>query len=98
VAITSLLAFLELERSCGVLFLQHESKKASIFVNEGSVIDVDSDPPGESAIGSLTNLLGWPDGSFEFCFQSVERADTIGKSTTALLMECARLQDENSRL
>jgi len=96
VAIMSLLGFLELERSSGVLCLQHESKKASIFVSEGNVLDVETEPAGESAIDSFTSLLGWPDGTFEFSFQLVDRANAIGMSTTALLMECARLQDEDS--
>jgi hypothetical protein len=96
VAIMSLLGFLELERSSGVLSLQHESKKASIFVSEGNVLDVVAEPAGESAIDSFTSLLSWPDGTFEFSFQSVDRANAIGMSTTALLMECARLQDEDS--
>ena len=98
VAIMGLLGFLELERSSGVLSLQHESKKASIFISEGSIFDVETEPAGESAIDSFTSLLSWPDGTFEFSFQSVDRANAIGMSTTALLMECARLQDEESRL
>ena len=98
VAIMSLLGFLELERSSGVLSLQHESKKASIFISEGSILDVETEPAGESAIDSFTSLLSWPDGAFEFNFQSVDRANAIGMSTTALLMESARQQDEDSRL
>ena len=100
VAITSLLGFLELERSSGVLFIQHESEKASIFVYEGSVVDADieSESESESAMDSLAKMLSWADGTFEFSFQTVDRADAIGMSTTALLMECARKQDENSRL
>ena len=98
VAIMGLLGFLELERSSGVLSLQHESKKASIFISEGSIFDVEAEPAGESAIDSFTSLLSWPDGTFEFSFQSVDRANAIGMSTTALLMESARQQDEDSRL
>ena len=97
VAIMSLLGFLDLERSSGVLSVQHESKKAAIFVSEGSVFDVDCEPAGESALESLTSLLGWLEGDFEFSFQSVDRADAIGMTTTSLLLECARLLDEDSR-
>ncbi len=92
-----LLGFIELERSSGVMSLQHESKKASIFISEGSILDVETEPAGESAIDSFTSLLSWPDGTFEFSFQPVDRVNAIGMSTTALLMECARLQDEDSR-
>ncbi len=97
VAIMSLLGFLELERSSGVLSLQHDSKRASIFVSEGNVLDVETEPAGESAKDSFNGLLSWPEGTFEFSFQSVDRANAIGMSTTALLMECAQLQDEDSR-
>jgi len=98
VEITSLLGFFELERSSGVLALQHESEKAFIFVREGTVVDVDNESAGEeSALDSIVSLLRWPDGTFEFNFQSVDREDALGMSTTSLLMECARRNDEESQ-
>ena len=97
VALPSLLGFFELERASGVLRLERDSKTAALFVREGRILDVESEPVAPSATEALASLLEWPDGAFEFKFQSVERADAIGKSTTALLMECAQRSDESSR-
>ena len=56
-----------------------------------------SGAPASSPIESLADLLEWPEGAFEFSFQMVERDDAVGQSTTAVLMECARISDERSR-
>ena len=97
VGLPSLLGFFELERASGVLRLERDSKTAALFVREGCIVDVESEPAGASATDALADLLGWSDGAFEFTFQSVDRADAIGQPTTALLMECARRSDESSR-
>ena len=98
VGLASLLAFLELERSSGVLGIERDSNKVTVFVQDGRILDVESDAPDSSPIDSLADLLEWPEGAFEFSFQAVERDDAIGQSTTGLLMECARISDERSRL
>ena len=97
VGLPSLLGFFELERASGVLRLERDSKKAALFVREGSILDVESEPAAPSASEALAGLFEWPDGAFEFTFESVERTDVIGMPTTALLMECARRSDEGSR-
>jgi len=97
VALPSLLAFLELERSSGVLAIEQDSNKAAVFVQDGRILDVESGAPASSPIESLADLLDWPEGAFEFSFQVVERDDAVGQSTTAVLMECARISDERSR-
>jgi len=97
VALPSLLAFLELERSTGVLELERDCIKAKVFVQNGRLFDIELDPPGPAPTDALADLLEWPEGAFEFGFQLVERDDVIGQSTTALLMECARISDERSR-
>jgi len=53
--------------------------------------------PSAGTPEALADLLEWSEGAFEFGFQLVERDDVIGQSTTALLMECARISDERSR-
>ena len=97
VALPSLLAFLELERSTGVLELERDGTKAKVFVQDGRLFDIELDPPGPSPTDALADLLEWSEGAFEFGFKPVERDDVIGQSTTALLMECARISDERSR-
>lgn len=97
VGLPSLLGFFELERASGVLRLERESKKADLFVREGNILDVESQPPGSSPIDVLAALLEWPDGTFEFSFEVVDRADAIVQSTSSLLMECAQKSDETNR-
>jgi hypothetical protein len=97
VGLASLLAFLELERSSGVLGIERDSNKVTVFVQDGRILDVEADSPDSSAIDSLADLLEWPEGAFEFRFQALERDDAIGLSTTSLLMKCARINDERSR-
>jgi hypothetical protein len=97
VGLPSLLGFFELERASGVLRLEQDSKTAILFVRDGGILDVESVPTAPSATEALASLLEWPDGAFEFTFQSVERADAIGTPTTALLMDFARRSDESSR-
>ncbi len=97
VALPSLLGFFELERASGVLRLEQESMTAEVFVKDGSILDVESEPAGSSPREVMADLFQWPDGAFEFSFQPVERDDAIGMSTTALLMECARVSDEEGQ-
>ncbi len=97
VGLPSLLGFFELERASGVLHLEQGSKTASLFVREGSIVDVESEPPNPSPTEALVSLLGWPDGAFEFNFGTVDRDDVVATSTTALLMESARQSDERAR-
>ena len=97
VALASLLSFLELEGSSGVLGIETDLNKAAIFIQNGRILDIESESTDSSPIKSLADLLEWPEGAFEFNFQAVERDDTIGKSTTGLLMDCAQLSDERSR-
>ena len=97
VALPSLLGFFELERASGVLRLEQEAMTAEVFVKDGTVLDAVSEPAGSSPRELMADLFQWPDGAFEFSFQAVERDDTIGMSTTALLMECARICDEEGQ-
>ncbi len=98
VALASLLGFFELERASGVLRLEQESMRAAVFVKDGFILDVESESPGTSPTDVLADLLKWPDGAFQFTFEAVERADAIGRGTTALLIDCARRSDEDARL
>jgi hypothetical protein len=96
VALPSLLGFFELERASGVLRLEKESMTAALFVKDGVILDVESEPAGTSPADVLTDLLEWLTGTFQFTFEAVERDDVIGMSTTALLLDCVRRCDERA--
>ncbi len=97
VALPSLLGFFELERASGVLRLEQESMTATVFVKDGFILDVESEPTGISPTDVLADLLETSDGVVQFSFETVERANAIGMSTGALLIDCARRSDENAR-
>ena len=97
VGLPSLLGFFELERTSGILCLDQGARTARIFVREGRIVDVECEAADASTTEALGDLLEWRDGTFEFQFQAVERADSIGKTTSALLIDLARRHDEASR-
>jgi hypothetical protein len=52
-----------------------------------------------SAIGreALRGITSWREGAFDFTYQDIDRPDRIGRSTTALLLDLAREEDELDR-
>ncbi len=97
-AVSSVLIVLELERKTGVLSLSGADKAGRIAIREGRVIraQVDGEGPRKGAL-AVYELLTWTRGRFEFNAGDVADEDEIGASTSFLLLEGARLQDENKR-
>jgi len=95
IRIPSLLAFIELERMSGVIRLKQDSQCAKLYVSEGRVIDaVAGEDWSVNPLELLTSLMRWNRGVFEFRLQEVDRKDRIEMSTSALLIELARREDE----
>jgi hypothetical protein len=70
---------------------------AQILVREGKVVHArldDTDEPVDA--DCVYYLLTWGAGEFEFTACLVEGADRVAVSTTHLLMEGARLMDEQN--
>ena len=100
--LSSLLVMVEMERKSGILRLERQGVTGRVFVREGRVIAarLDGDrAPEKSRKGAETvyHLLTWGDGRFEFSAVEVEMEDEVNSSTTHLLMEGARLIDEQNR-
>lgn len=93
VRLPSLLGFLEMELATGILQLTCNAQKVALFIRGGRILDVESDHSG-SATEALRSLLEWPDGTFEFRFQEVERDDVIEKATAWLLLDLAHQADQ----
>lgn len=97
--LSSLLVMMEMERKDGLLSLK-DSRTGTvgrIFLRRGQVISAklgESNVPGKE---SVYEMLSWKAGTFSFNAMEVEMEDTIGSSTTHLLMEGARLIDEANR-
>jgi len=94
----SVLSFLELERKTGVLLLVNEGA-ARIYVDAGRPIriEIDGGRPGESQRALLARVLDWRKGQFEFATQDVPYPDELRTSLTAILLDHARVSDEEGR-
>jgi DNA-binding response OmpR family regulator len=96
VGLSSLMVLIEMERKTGLLQLRSpEGQTAQILVREGKVVHArleDADEPVDA--DCVYYLLRWSQGEFEFIACLVEGVDRVNESTTHLLMEGARLIDE----
>lgn len=101
--ISSLLVLLDMEKKNGVLRVSHsngDGRSAEISLRNGSPIAASISDKAGKEISKLENqfaiytALDWTKGEFTFESKSVEDADQINMTTTALLMEGARLIDE----
>ena len=93
IALPSLLTFLEMERQSGRLAVEDDNK-TTLFIVEGQVVDVA--PTTDDPIGQLENVLSSREGRFAFTCESVDRQNRVQKSTTHVLLDWARQQDEAS--
>jgi DNA-binding response OmpR family regulator len=98
VGLSSLLVLIEMERKTGLLQLRAPNgPSAQVLVREGKVVHARLDDVEEPVDAECVYyLLTWGSGEFEFTACLVEGVDRVGSSTTHLLMEGARLMDENS--
>jgi DNA-binding response OmpR family regulator len=99
VGLSSLLILIELERKTGLLQLRAPNGPAAqILVREGKVVHArleDTEEPVDAEC--VYYLLTWGAGDFEFVACLVEGVDRVNVSTTHLLMEAARLMDEQQQ-
>ncbi len=95
--LSSLLMVIELERMSGLVSLQGPAGTGRMAVRQGRVIRARVD--GERALhGShaIYEMLKWSKGTFDFDAGAVDGEDQIERSTSFLLMEGARLADEQA--
>jgi CheY-like chemotaxis protein/Tfp pilus assembly protein PilZ len=96
ISLATLLSLLEFERKSGILLVLHEGQAGRLFVAQGRVVKVEAGDTGTSR-ERLMKVLDWATGVFEFTSCEVIGADEIGLSTSALLLEHARIRDEEQR-
>lgn len=96
VGLSSLLVLIEMERKTGLLQLRAPNgPSAQILVRDGKVVHARLDDVEEPVDAECVYyLLTWGAGEFEFIVCLVEGVDRVNVSTTHLLMEGARLIDE----
>jgi two-component system OmpR family response regulator len=96
VGLPSLLGLLEMEKKTGVLQIQRpRGDTARLFLRDGRVIDAELEPAARLPPQFVAyHVLSWTEGEFEFDGRPFEREERFHATTTHMLMEAARLQDE----
>jgi CheY-like chemotaxis protein len=97
--LSSLLVMMEMERKDGVLRLQDDDgADGRIFIRQGQCIQAKLDEqPDLDDKKCVYEMLRWQKGKFSFSAMDVDMENEIQSSTTGLLMEGARLIDEDNR-
>jgi hypothetical protein len=93
-SLPTVLVLLSMEQLSGVLRLSAEDD-VRVYLRHGHVVDVEG--AGTSPRAVLARALEWSTGTFSFARRDVNREDRVLASTTALLLDLAREQDENRR-
>jgi CheY-like chemotaxis protein/Tfp pilus assembly protein PilZ len=107
IGLQTLLSLLEFERKSGILSILRDAEVARLFVAEGRIVKVEASgasgtgAAGDAAAGSdartkLMRILDWKEGNFEFVATEIVGADEVGTSTSFLLLEHARVRDEEA--
>jgi CheY-like chemotaxis protein len=93
----SILMLLELERRSGVLILSGSGGNGRVHVRRGRVLRANIEDRAEClGAAAVFQMLTWNGGRFEFHPGDVEGEDEVRSSTSFLLLEAARKQDEEA--
>jgi len=93
-ALSSILVVLEMEHKTGILLCERDGATARLFLRKGRVLRADADNPTLTGATAVYEALSWQSGSFDFLVGDIGGVDEIQASTTFLLLEGARKQDE----
>ncbi|MBK8937681.1 MAG: response regulator [Polyangiaceae bacterium] len=94
-SVGTLLTLLDLERRSGVLELKCGDEKALIRIASGSVVSTTLSGVDVPALDALRRAMSWTSGKFSFSpSEQAAPGGDGGSPINALLMEAARLEDE----
>ncbi|MCU0663498.1 MAG: response regulator [Myxococcota bacterium] len=97
VSLPTVLSMLELEQKTGVVVVVGP-RLCRLYVREGRPMNIEMDGvTGKSPLNLVVELFRWTKGQFEFAPQDIHSADELQISMQGLLMEAARLTDEENR-
>lgn len=97
ITLPTLLSLLDFERKSGILLLLRDHEHARVFVADGKIVKVEYGDPTVPPRERLMRVLDWTHGGFEFTACEVVGSDEIGAGTSSLLLEHARVRDEERR-
>ncbi|HYU14470.1 MAG TPA: DUF4388 domain-containing protein [Candidatus Acidoferrum sp.] len=96
ISVATLLSLFEFERRSGMLEVRRDEESARLFVATGRVVKLEA-PNGEGgSVERLMRLLDWKRGRFEWSPCEVLAVDELGLQTQQLLLEHARMRDEQA--
>ena len=96
IGLGTLLSLFEFERKSGILLLLRDGELARLFVSDGRVLKVEGNSVTGTPRERLMQLLDWHVGQFEFSPCSIGGRDELDISATQLLLEHARIRDEQT--
>ncbi len=97
VSLPTVLSMLELEQKTGVVIIVGPHL-CRLYVRHGRPMSIEMDGiKGKTPIALVVELFRWTKGQFEFAPQDIHAADELQLSMQGLLMEAARLTDEEDR-
>lgn len=94
VPLTSLMSFADMEQMTGVLFVSASNNGGRIYFSKGRIVDATLERDSVDVRNDLSAMVTWPRATFRFKAEEVSRPDRVNSSTTAVLLELARIQDE----
>jgi CheY-like chemotaxis protein/Tfp pilus assembly protein PilZ len=97
IGLGTLLSLLEFERKSGVLLVMRTSELARVFISDGKILKVETTVGNGVPKDRLMRVLDWRDGQFEFSPAEIGGRDELGLSVTQVLLEHARVRDEQTR-
>ncbi len=94
IRLPTLFALFDMERLSGTLVLRREEETATVFIDEGRLVDVEGAHLDLTPRARIGQLVDWEEGVFELSVGAVNRPDRVSMGTTALLIDLAREADE----
>lgn len=96
ICLATVLGWFDVGRMSGRLRVQGpKDERATLYLREGSLVDVDGLAENTDPIEGLRQVLSWAEGRFELHECDVSRPDRVQTSMPALLLELARQADES---
>lgn len=93
----SLLSLASLEGMSGILRLHRDERNIVVYLSHGDIVDADEPGTQTSRRQLIAQICQWETGHFELSLGPVDRPNSIGVPTPALLLQLAQLQDERHR-
>jgi CheY-like chemotaxis protein/Tfp pilus assembly protein PilZ len=94
ISVATLLSLFEFERRSGVLQVRRDDEAARLFVDSGRVVKFEGADGQAGSVDKIMRLLDWKRGRFEWSPCEVPAGDDLGLQTQQLLLEHARVRDE----